>query len=107
MLTHEEMNESVRRIGTTADGKVFRAMLFEMLTQVPPPGTAPGALQEEVGRRTLARRLILLLEEAPNPDARPAVPDPGQPLARSRNVPGGEPARGTRRRRIPGAVDSE
>jgi len=107
MISIQDMEEAWRRLGCTVDGKLARALLMEILMQVPPPGCPPGALHEDLGRRTLARRLILLLDEAPNPDARPAFPDPGQPLARARHSAGTDAPRGVRRRRIAGAVDSE
>lgn len=84
-ITKEQMAAAWGRLGNTSDGRLARTHLLSLLMDGIACGQNPGAVHEGVGRLSLARELINLMdaecENAGNADAvfivRPDVGSPG------------------------------
>lgn len=62
-----EMQDALRRIGDTPDGKLLSKYLsHQFLFNSPPSGSPDGALREWVAMQRLARRLLMLLQSEPD-----------------------------------------
>lgn len=61
-VTEEEISESIKRLGLTADGRNLYLRLQRVLMSLAPRSDA-GALQLHEGRRTLAQDLKSLMDE--------------------------------------------
>jgi hypothetical protein len=72
-VTKEQMAAAWARIGNTPDGRLARAHLLSILLDGIAPGQNPGAVHEGVGRLSVARELLNLMdaecENAGNADA--------------------------------------
>lgn len=62
----EDIHAAFERIGRTPDGKLMRLYFVEMLLSGPGADLSEGAVFREVGRMTLAREILTLLDASPD-----------------------------------------
>ncbi|MCM5558487.1 hypothetical protein [Pleomorphomonas sp. JP5] len=69
IYTKEEILAAFANVGGTRDGAVIREFLAEKLMRGPTPGQKSGAVREEVGRLSMVREILSLLEGPRDSDA--------------------------------------
>jgi lysophospholipid acyltransferase (LPLAT)-like uncharacterized protein len=69
IYSRDEVAAAFAMVSGTRDGAVIRAFLAEKLMRGPTPGQKSGAVREEVGRLSMVREILNLLEGPRDSDA--------------------------------------